>query len=436
MRILDLINPIGHALTREAAERYRVEPYVLAADVGSVPPHVGQGGWSWYTGAAAWAWRLGIEGILGIRRVEGGVRIDPCIPTSWGHAQVRIRGPAGTLVISIEDPDGVGTGVVEIEGKRTGDALVRFPRGRRRAQGRRASRSSEWGEMSAGWRLAMWRHAGALRPIRYFHPLGSRSSERPSGEGRGPTHGSPSSSRGRRRRTQANGSGSIEQIERAEPMVKQSRTRSTQVLERSEPIEPRSRPIQERSKQTVNRILEAAAELVDDVGVIAFNTNLLAERADIRVRTIYRYFPSKLGILSALMTHLNDESAQRLKWLSELGDPDSDWRELVGRWIDEVLKWTHERPGARLLMGWSQNIPELEALADQIDEEWVQTMMKAMRARGVDLPTGQLYAVCCNFTETLDAMTSHAASYPRKRSNEIIEETRCMLDCYLALYLD
>ncbi|MBW2230955.1 MAG: cellobiose phosphorylase [Deltaproteobacteria bacterium] len=129
MRILGLINPIGHALTREAAERYRVEPYVLAADVASVPPHIGLGGWTWYTGAAAWAWRLGIEGILGIRRVPGGVRIDPCIPTSWGHAQVRIRGPAGTLVVAIEDPDGVGRGVVEmeVEGERTDDAVVRFP---------------------------------------------------------------------------------------------------------------------------------------------------------------------------------------------------------------------------------------------------------------------------------------------------------------------
>jgi cyclic beta-1,2-glucan synthetase len=129
MRILRLINPIGHALTREAAECYRVEPYVLAADVASVAPHIGRGGWTWYTGAAAWAWRLGIEGLLGIRRVEGGVRIDPCIPTSWGHAQVRIRGPAGTLVVSIEDPEGVGTGAldVEIDGKPARGSVVRFP---------------------------------------------------------------------------------------------------------------------------------------------------------------------------------------------------------------------------------------------------------------------------------------------------------------------
>ena len=129
MRVFRLINPIGHALDREAAEQYRVEPYVLAADVASVAPHVGQGGWTWYTGAAAWVWRLGVEGILGIRRVEGGVSIDPCIPTNWGHAEIRYRGPNGVLVISIEDPDGVGRGVVslEIDGKPVKDAIVRFP---------------------------------------------------------------------------------------------------------------------------------------------------------------------------------------------------------------------------------------------------------------------------------------------------------------------
>ncbi len=113
----------------QTAERYRVEPYVVAADVASVPPHVGRGGWTWYTGAAAWTWRLGIEGILGIRRVEGGVRIDPCIPTSWGHAEARLRGPAGTLVVSIEDPEGVGRGVVgvEVDGKVLRDGVVHFP---------------------------------------------------------------------------------------------------------------------------------------------------------------------------------------------------------------------------------------------------------------------------------------------------------------------
>ena len=69
--------------TRQEAEHYRVEPYVLAGDVYGAARWVGRGGWTWYTGAAAWAWRLGVEGILGLRMEDGELRIDPCIPPAW-----------------------------------------------------------------------------------------------------------------------------------------------------------------------------------------------------------------------------------------------------------------------------------------------------------------------------------------------------------------
>jgi AcrR family transcriptional regulator len=205
---------------------------------------------------------------------------------------------------------------------------------------------------------------------------------------------------------------------------------------KTDEIQPRLRPIQERSKQTVNRILETAAELVDEVGVVGFTTNLLAERADIRIRTIYRYFPGKLGILGALMEHLNEESRDRMNRLAELGDPERNWRELVRAWIDEVVQWTRERPGARLLMGWSHNIPELWGLEERFEEEWAQSLMDAMRARGIELPSSQFYAVCCSFNETLDSMTSLAASSDPPYSDAIIAETHRMLVRYLEFYLD
>ena len=103
---------------------------MLAADVASVPPHIGRGGWTWYTGASAWAWRLGVERILGVRRVGGDVHIDPCLPTSWGRAEVHIRGDAGDLIVSIEDPERAGRGVVrtEVDGKPTSEGRIRMPR--------------------------------------------------------------------------------------------------------------------------------------------------------------------------------------------------------------------------------------------------------------------------------------------------------------------
>lgn len=83
-----LLNPINHAKTSEDVERYKVEPYVVAADVYSVAPHVGRGGWTWYTGSAAWMYRAGIDGILGIRRDGEFLVIEPRIPAAWPGFEV------------------------------------------------------------------------------------------------------------------------------------------------------------------------------------------------------------------------------------------------------------------------------------------------------------------------------------------------------------
>jgi cyclic beta-1,2-glucan synthetase len=89
--LFTLLNPINHASTWEAALRYKVEPYVVSADVYSVAPHVGRGGWTWYTGSAAWMYRAGIEGILGLRREGLVLVIDPCLPASWPQVEVTVK---------------------------------------------------------------------------------------------------------------------------------------------------------------------------------------------------------------------------------------------------------------------------------------------------------------------------------------------------------
>ena len=81
--LFSLLNPINHTATRAGVLRYKVEPYVVAADVYSVPPHVGRGGWTWYTGSAGWLYRAGIESILGLRVQADSLVIDPCIPAAW-----------------------------------------------------------------------------------------------------------------------------------------------------------------------------------------------------------------------------------------------------------------------------------------------------------------------------------------------------------------
>ncbi len=110
-----LLNPIHHADTPQKMELYKVEPYVVAADVYSVPPHVGRGGWTWYTGSSGWMYRLGLEAILGMRLEGGSLRIDPCIPKSWPGYEIVYRKGATTFRIRVENPSGVNRGVKEIK---------------------------------------------------------------------------------------------------------------------------------------------------------------------------------------------------------------------------------------------------------------------------------------------------------------------------------
>ncbi len=101
--LFELLNPINHARSPDEVERYKVEPYVIAADVYSTPPHVGRGGWTWYTGSAAWMYRAGIEGILGIRRKGGTLVIEPCLPEAWPGFDAEVRIGLAAYDIHVEN---------------------------------------------------------------------------------------------------------------------------------------------------------------------------------------------------------------------------------------------------------------------------------------------------------------------------------------------
>ena len=114
MGLLDLLNPIRHADTPEKTAVYKGEPYVVAADVYSLPPHVGQAGWTWYTGSAAWFYRVSLETILGFQRRGDILRITPCIPKSWKSYEIVYRYKSSTYHIQVENPNGVATGVTHV----------------------------------------------------------------------------------------------------------------------------------------------------------------------------------------------------------------------------------------------------------------------------------------------------------------------------------
>jgi cyclic beta-1,2-glucan synthetase len=110
-----MLNPIYHGNTLEKIKRYQVEPYVVAADVYSAPSHKGRGGWTWYTGSAGWMYRLGLEAILGVRRLGDMLHIDPCIPGLWPGYEMTYTFGKTSYRILVDNPDGVNCGVKEIK---------------------------------------------------------------------------------------------------------------------------------------------------------------------------------------------------------------------------------------------------------------------------------------------------------------------------------
>jgi cyclic beta-1,2-glucan synthetase len=109
--LFSLLNPINHARTPAEVERYKVEPYVIAADVYSTPPHVGRGGWTWYTGSAGWMQRAGAENIIGLQMQGGHFRLDPCIPKAWPSFRITLRHRSARYEILVENPDHVSSGI-------------------------------------------------------------------------------------------------------------------------------------------------------------------------------------------------------------------------------------------------------------------------------------------------------------------------------------
>jgi cyclic beta-1,2-glucan synthetase len=127
--LFSLLNPINHASTRAGIDRYKVEPYVVCADVYSAPAHVGRGGWTWYTGSAAWMYRTGTEGILGIQLRGAALVVDPCIPRAWPGFEITYKHGNSRYRISVKNPRGVSRGIASatLDGKELAGSSFKVP---------------------------------------------------------------------------------------------------------------------------------------------------------------------------------------------------------------------------------------------------------------------------------------------------------------------
>jgi cyclic beta-1,2-glucan synthetase len=113
-----MLNPLSHSRTPADVDTYKVEPYVVAADVYAVPGNEGRGGWTWYTGSASWSYRVVLEGLLGFVKRGDCLRMDPCIPSEWDGFTLEYRYGATTYAIDVRNPKHVSRGVsgVSVDG--------------------------------------------------------------------------------------------------------------------------------------------------------------------------------------------------------------------------------------------------------------------------------------------------------------------------------
>ena len=115
--LFTMINPVNHARSAEETAVYKVEPYVVAADVYAVPPHTGRGGWTWYTGSAAWMYRLMVESLLGLRLEVDKLRFTPCIPADWKGFKMHYRYRETVYHITVlKTPAAIGEMHVSVDG--------------------------------------------------------------------------------------------------------------------------------------------------------------------------------------------------------------------------------------------------------------------------------------------------------------------------------
>lgn len=200
-------------------------------------------------------------------------------------------------------------------------------------------------------------------------------------------------------------------------------------------LQPRALPAQARSRATVERLLDAALELLDEVGLDRFNTNLLAGRAGVSVRAIYRYFPNKTAVLVALAERA---AAWERAWIGDLAQApaDGDWRAVLRKALDGYFHSAASRRGVVALRAAIRALPDLQAVEAAASARLQAELALGLRALGAPAAPERLEIASQAIIETAARLLDVALVSPPERAGPLLEELARMLIAYLSALMD
>jgi AcrR family transcriptional regulator len=198
----------------------------------------------------------------------------------------------------------------------------------------------------------------------------------------------------------------------------------------------RLQPVQDRSKESVERILAMTATLLDEVGIEGFNTNLLAERTGVRIRTVYRYFPNKYAVIVALTKRLAVQWDDMMgDYYRTLSDRNSEWRKVIINGNRSWLQRARNVPGALSVLQAMNATPELQQLHFEIFERMSKKLAAALAARGVRQSPSKLLAIARTITAATNSRTEVYLQLKGRDADDFWQEVSRSEVRYLETYL-
>ena len=205
---------------------------------------------------------------------------------------------------------------------------------------------------------------------------------------------------------------------------------------RESDLSPRVRPVQQRAKETVDQILDNAAILLDEVGVDAFNTNLLAERAGVAVRSVYRYYPNKLAVIVGLAERQANEWQKLFaELLVPFADPEQCALDAWDEAQDGYAAYLMQKQGRSAIHRAMMALPQLAELNRRDNDVLADLIVKAFVDRGVRPAEAPLKSISRVLLDTSDMAVDEALSRRGRVSVPLLKELKLMHRSYLAIYL-